>query len=264
MQSQSQPLNGLKCHISDSDRIPVEEFCSDSNSFGGDLLLFCERKHVLSFSKNPGGFPPQPSNFSQYYSTLAGNYPNFFRNSNEVTFELFTDIINLRQLEYWSGTSFAIRLFCETLIYANYGIYAWYGDTALKNKTDRNKIDEVHKKIGKLGFGVFMTIVISSEWKENLIKEKLELCERRYGLKDERLNYAVEAARNLQAVTSSVQWIKGDTLLKVKNAFELLSPYVHAREIVDHNIIDNCLTDVLDAYEEFYSNNNSWRIIYER
>ncbi|MDA8055859.1 MAG: hypothetical protein M0Z77_09490 [Thermoplasmatales archaeon] len=155
-------------------------------------------------------------------------------------------------------------MFCETLIYANYGIYAWYGDTALKNKTDRNKIDEVYKKIGKLGFGVFMTIVISSEWKENLIKEKLELCERRYGLKDERLNYAVEAARNLQAVTSSVQWIKGDTLLKVKNAFELLSPYVHAREIVDHNIIDNCLTDVLDAYEEFYSNNNSWRIIYER
>ena len=264
MQSQSQPLNGLKCHISDSDRIPVEEFCSDSNSFGGDLLLFCERKHVLSFSKNPGGFPPQPSNFSQYYSTLAGNYPNFFKNSNEVTFELFTDIINLRQLEYWSGTSFAIRLFCETLIYANYGIYAWYGDTALKNKTDRNEIDVVYKKISKLGFGVFMNIVISSKWKENLIKNKLELCGRKYGLKDERYSYAVEAARNLQAVTSSVQWIKSGTLQKVKIAFELLSPYVHAREIVSHDIIDICLTDVLDAYEEFYSNNNPWRIIYER
>ena len=128
MQSQSGPLNNLKCHISDSDSIPVDEFCNEPDSFAGELLLFCEHKHVLSFLKNPGKSIPQPSNITQYYSTLSDKYPNFFKKCNDVIFEQFINIINLRQLEYWAGTAFAIRLFLESLIYANYGTYAWYGD----------------------------------------------------------------------------------------------------------------------------------------
>ncbi|MDA8055073.1 MAG: hypothetical protein M0Z77_05405 [Thermoplasmatales archaeon] len=225
--------------------------------------MFCERKHVLSFLKNPGTAPPQPSDVSQYYNTLADNYQNFFKNSDDVTFEQFTNIISLRQLEYWSGTSFAIRLFGETLIYANYGTYAWYGDITLKSKTNKDLIDKIYDKIGKLGFGTFMNIVISSRWKRDLINNNPQFCANRYHLKDDRLSYAIDAARNLQALTRSVQWIKPDTLKKIQNVFEILSPIVHSRGIVDPSIIDSSLKDVLDAYEEFYSKKNSWRIIYE-
>ena len=263
MTSNCQPLNGLKCHISDSDGIPVEELCNNSNSFEGELLLFCESKHVLSFLKNPIDNLLRPSNISQYYSTLLENYPNFFQNSNNEIFEQFTNIINLRQLNYWSGTSFAIRLFCETMIYANYGTYAWYGDVVLKSKTDKDKIDEIYNRIGKLGFTVFMNIVISSEWKNKLIAGDSKFLTK-HELKDKRLSYATEAAKNLQILTNKVQWMKTDTLKKVQKVFSKLSPFVHSRGIVDSTIIDESLNEALAAYEEFYSSNNPWRIMYEQ
>ena len=145
MQSQSGPRNNLKCHFSDSDRIPSEEFCKDANSFKGGLLLFCEHKHVLSFLKNPGINALEPSSTTQNYGTLQDSYPNFFEKCENATYEQLTNIINLRQLEYWSGTSFAIRLFLESLIYANYGTYAWYGNTILREKTDKSNIEDVNR-----------------------------------------------------------------------------------------------------------------------
>ena len=145
MQSQSGPLNNLKCHISDLDSIPVEEFCSEPNSFAGELLLFCDHKHVLSYLKNPGTSIPEPSSTTQYYVTLLKAYPNFIKECNDVIFEQFINIINLRQLEYWAGTAFAIRLFLESLIYANYGTYAWYGDIILRDKTDKSNIEDANR-----------------------------------------------------------------------------------------------------------------------
>jgi hypothetical protein len=263
MTSQCEPLKGLKCHITDSDSIPVEELYNTSNSFGGQLLLFCERKHVLSFFKNPGDNLLRPSNISQYYSTLPENYPNFFKNSNDVVFERFTDIINLRQVEYWSGTCFAIRLFLETLIYDNYGTYAWYRNMKLRSKTDKDKIEDVHNKIRSLGFETFMTIIISSTWRTDLINRNLYLCENRYHLKDDRLSYAVEAATNLQKVSDSVHWISKNTLKSALEAFKTLSPHIHSKEIVDPAKIDDSLIHILNAYEEFYSYRSSWGVIYE-
>ena len=263
MQSQSGSLNNLKCHISDLDRIPVEEFCSEPTSFAGELLLFCEHKHVLSFLKNPGRSILEPSGTTQYYGTLPDAYPNFFKKCNDVIFEQFINIINLRQLEYWAGTAFAIRLFLESLIYANYGTYAWYGDIKLRDKTDEEKIKDVNSRVGKLGFDVFMRIVISKEMKENLTSRDSNFIEREYKLKDDRLTYAVEAAKKLEEVTTYRPWINADTLKKVQRAFNDLSPLVHARMYYDTSVIDNTLNDVLSAYEEFYSNKNQWRIIYE-
>ncbi len=264
MQSQCQLLNCFKCHISDSDSIPVAEFCSEPTSFAGELLLFCEHKHVLSFLKNPGRSNPQPSGTTQYYGTLPDAYPNFFKKCNDVMFVQFINIINLRQLEYWAGTAFAIRLFLESLIYANYGTYAWHGDIKLLDKTDEEKIKDVNIRIGKLGFDVFMRIVISTDMKKDLTSGDSNLIERKYKLKDDRLSYAVQAAKNLLEVTTYQPWINKNTLKKVKNAFNDLSPLVHARMYYDTSVIDNTLNDVLGAYEEFYSNNNQWRIIYEQ
>ncbi|MEM0135589.1 MAG: hypothetical protein QXU18_10285 [Thermoplasmatales archaeon] len=256
-------MNDLKCHISYSDKIPVEELCNDPTSFEGEVLLFCERKHVLAFTKNPGNSPLQPSSTSQYYETLPDTYPQFFKNHNDIVFQQFTDIFNLRQLEYWSGTSFAIRSLCETLIYSNYGIYAYYGDVVLGSKTDRIKIDEVYKKIRKIGFGPFMTIVISSEWRDNFINGNQEFF-RRKEFEGARLEYAVDAAKNLKEIADNGPWISTDNLKKVAAAFDKLSPIVHSREIVDPDDIDKSLKAVLNAYEEFYTNNSKWRINYEQ
>ncbi len=264
MQSKSGPLNNLKCHISNSDSIPVEEFCTDSDLYEGELFLFCEHKHVLSFLKNPGRSIPQPSSTTQYYGTLPDAYPNFFKKCNDVMFEHFINIINLHQLEYWAGTAFAIRLFLESLIYANYGTYAWYGDTILRDKTDKEKVEAVNKRIGRLGFDVFMRIVISKEMKGDLTSGDSDLIEREYKLKDDRLLFAVEAAKKLVNITTNQPWIDADTLKKVQKAFGNLSPLVHARMYYDASVINDSLNDVLCAYEEFYSNDNEWRIVYER
>lgn len=263
MQPQSQSLKNLKCHFEDSDSIPIEKFCRDPNSFVGDLFLFCEKNHVLHFLKNPKKSILAPSSTTEHYVTFQDSYRNFFKKCENVTFEQLINIINLRQLDYWAGTSFAIRLFLESLIYQNYGIFAWYGEIKLREKTDKGKIEDVNNKIGRLGFSTFMNIVISNKWKEDLTSGDSNLIENRYKLKDDRLSYAVEAAENLKKITTNPPWISLNKLKKVQKVFEDLSPLVHARNVSDPSVVDSGLVNVLDAYEEFYSNNNQWRITYE-
>lgn len=175
----------LRCYISVNDAIPVVELYNSGLSFQGELLLFCDRKHVLSYIKNPGSNEPESSSVTQYYTTLQSNFPTFFDKAEDRVFEEFTNAINFLQLEYWAGASFAIRLLGEYLIYNNYGVYAWYKDKQLKSKTNKNEIDYIYDNIRKLGFETFMMIVKSSSVRKNLIEKDDSFNEKRYKLKEE-------------------------------------------------------------------------------
>ncbi len=255
--------SSLNCYISDSDRIPVVDFFNDPSAFGGQFMMFCENKHVLSFLKNPGDNPPDPSSVSQYYYTLKETYPLFFKNSDDTIFEQFTNIMSLRQLDYWSGTSFAIRLLGESFVYSNYGTYAWYGDVTLKSKTDKDKLDHIYSNVRHLGFGTFIILILSSTQKKDLINRDADFCYKEYKLNGDRYDIAVAAAKNLGPLMDKGPWNTNKSLKDINEVFKTLSPFVHSRELVDPKAIDGSLEKVLYAYEEFYKNGNSWRIIYE-
>ena len=106
----------------------------------------------------------------------------------------------------------------------------------LRNKTHKDKIEDVHNKIRKLGFETFMNIIISSTWRDNLVNGNSYVCENRYHLKDDRLSYAIDAAKNLQGVSGSAHWISEETLKSANEAFKKLSPLVHSMGIVNPSL----------------------------
>lgn len=256
-------VSDMRCHVSGTDTIPVAHLIEDQISFIGQVLIFCENKHVLSYLKNPGYTNFESSSVTDYYETLLTNYPKFFEKVEDEVFEEFTNVINFLQLEYWNGASFAIRSLAETLVYNNYGVRAWFGNAALKSKTEKEKIDLVYENIKNLGFDTFMTIVISETVKRNLLEKSDDYAKSRYKLTDSRLDLARKAAENLSTLRVARLGLEKSTLQHMKDSFALLSPIVHSRGIVDVSNINTSLENILNAYEEFYENDNRWGVIYE-
>ncbi|MEM0135610.1 MAG: hypothetical protein QXU18_10390 [Thermoplasmatales archaeon] len=266
MSEPSSYLNQMKCYLRDTDTIPIFDYYDNPNAFMGQLLIVCDGRHVLSYLKNPGKADLHPSSLMQYYSTLKTNYPLFFKNVPDNIFEKFIDVMNLLHLEYLGGASFGIRLLLETFVYSNYGVYAWYGDVTLRNKSNKDQIKEAYDNIIILGFDRFMEILISSNDKKELLSMDDEWLEKHQKLERKRLEIAKHVAKNLKPIENSDFLIGEDLLKELRSSFNELSPLVHSSEIEKPKTMSRSqeiLESVIKAYEEFYRKNNKWRIEYE-
>ncbi len=253
---------GVKCHMSQSDVIPVSSYCTDPLNFGGTINLICDSNHLLSYIKNPRSLELNEKDFIQYYHKLEIDHPIFLQMSDDDTFQMFEDIINSRVIESWRLTSFALRVFTENLIYHNYGVYAWFGDVKLNRKTDCASINTINENIRDLGFSTFMIIIISKSKRDDIInpknRGKIPL-----NLDGRRLELAKNASENLNIVLKKKNILSYNSLNYIQTLYREVSPVVHTNRTPDSSTIDNYIKKMMDIYEEFYTNGNEWGISYD-
>lgn len=267
MKTHNEYLKELKCNVDSTDKIPIIDFCNNSSNFYGPLALICENNHITSYFKDPGSSKFMLSDTAQWYSIIMNKYSEFLHYSNQIVLELFYNLVNMRQLGFMNGASFALRSFIELLIYDNYGTYAWFGDSILSSKGNKEEVDEVHNNIKRLGFSTFMMIIISSSLKKQLIRRDETYLKKTHNLEGDRLDIARKAVKNLDKITNEDPWISKELLKKISGIFENISPFVHSKPIIDESPdLDKGVETVLKAYEEFYKNNKNekrWRVNYE-
>lgn len=266
MKTDDEFLKELECNFDSADKLPIIEFYGKPSNFYGTLALICENNHITSYLKNPGNSGFILSDTAQWYKTIIDKYSKFIHYSDPTILELFNYIVSMRQLEFISGASFALRSLIEVLIYDNYGTYAWFGDCTLGSIRDRRKIDKVHYNIKRLGFGTFMPIILSFDYRKKILKCKANENDpdNKCKLTGERLTIAAEAATKLENLSNTERWISDDSLIKIQSIYEYISPFVHSRStIVESPQIDECVESVLKSYEELYENNKKWGVEYE-
>ena len=262
----------LKCQIDDTDQIPftkVSIYRYNSKKMFTDFYAVCEKKHITKYIINPPQISSDPSDIIAKANGLQSsledwkkNYPSFFRNTIGRIYSYFEQFVNYFTLEYLDSASFSLRTLYERIVYENFGVWVFYPNLPSIHRSS-SEYKCVNEKIKKLGFQIFILVLISSNFRKKISNNKQSCIE--YKGKEyegERLKILREITEN----TINYKQIGNEIISQKQNLqnlqhdYDPLSSSVHGYKPISSVDLQSICEHVLKMYNDFFNNSNSWGV----
>jgi len=265
----------IYCYFEPTDLISSFELIDPTSSFAGEVYLMCDNKHVLKYIRNPDGFVYQDQ-VSNTLKSLKDKYPKFF--SNNVADDImdhYNHALYFITTEYWAGAAYSIRTLLERLIYDNYGPYFFSEKDYLNFKTDKKELEKINSEIGGIGFQLFLETIVSENRKEKIKEvhdkiekgDKVEPDESDDEIKFSKIvrhhDYLMEMINKIEDDLDNKIFLDKDQYKNFQTQYGVLSKGLHPREPIGSPEADKALNVVLEGYQSYFNNGNTWRVKYD-